>query len=239
MSEEQSVPSELFKGMAKFREQLKQPELNGDNPYFKNKYVTLSGVQKAIDAALKSTGLAYFQKVSNIGDGIGVETIVTHESGQMITSGILVLTPQKKDAQGYGSSITYAKRYQLSAMFGISSDDDDDGNAATNAEQKQSNTNQKQSRNSQQQSRSQQRPQAQQAPAQNELAKLEADFNTRVTYLSNTYQLDDATVRSMIFQEATTKYKNFKKLAKLPKLKASIECSNIVNENLKKGANNQ
>lgn len=236
MSEEQSVPSELFKGMAKFREQLKQPELNGDNPYFKNKYVTLSGVQKAIDAALKGTGLAYFQKVSNIGDGIGVETIITHESGQMITSGILVLTPQKKDAQGYGSSITYAKRYQLSAMFGISSDDDDDGNAATNAEQKQS----KPARNNQQQSRSQQRSQPPQQPqAQNELAKLEADFNTRVTYLSNTYQLDDATVRSMIFQEATTKYKNFKKLAKLPKLKASIECSNIVNENLKKGANNQ
>ena len=137
------------------------------------------------------------------------------------------------------ASITYAKRYQLSAMFGISSDDDDDGNAATNADQKQSNTNQKQSRNSQQQSRSQQRSQSQQAPAQNELAKLEADFNNRVTYLSNTYHLDDASVRSMIFQEATAKHKNFQKLAKLPKLKASIECSNIVNENLKKGANKQ
>lgn len=56
MSDTQSTPSELFKGMAKFREQLKQPELNGDNPYFKNKYVTLSGVQKAIDAALKGQG---------------------------------------------------------------------------------------------------------------------------------------------------------------------------------------
>lgn len=235
MSDTQNTSSELFKGMAKFREQLKQPELNGDNPYFKNKYVTLSGVQKAIDAALKGTGLAYFQKVSNIDNGIGVETIVTHESGQMITSGILVLTPQKKDAQGYGSSITYAKRYQLSAMFGISSDDDDDGNAATNANQKQSRPTQ----NNQQQNRSQQRSQTQQQQTQNEIAKLQADYDAKVAYLSKTYQLSDTDVTSMIFQEATAKYKNFQKLAKLPKLKASIECAISVNENLRKGASKQ
>lgn len=232
MADEQIVPSELFKGMAKFREQLKQPELNGDNPYFKNRYVTLSGVQKAIDAALKGTGLAYFQKVSNSVDGIGVETIVTHESGQMITSGILVLTPQKKDAQGYGSAITYAKRYQLSAMFGISSDDDDDGNAATNAEQKQS-------RNKQQQNKSQQRPQAQQPQAQNELAKLQADYHAKLAYLAKTYSLKKDEVTSMIFQEVKAKYTDLNTMDNLRKLKVSIECAEVVDENLKKGANNQ
>lgn len=224
MSDTQSTPSELFKGMAKFREQLKQPELNGDNPYFKNKYVTLSGVQKAIDAALKGTGLAYFQKVSNIDDGIGVETIITHESGQMITSGILVLTPQKKDAQGYGSSITYAKRYQLSAMFGISSDDDDDGNVATNADQKQTKQGK---RNNQQQTN--QRPQT-------EAEKLQADYHSKLAYLAKTYSLKEEDVTSMIFQEAKAKYTDLNTMDNLQKLKVSIECAGVVDENLKKGA---
>lgn len=224
MSDTQNTPSELFKGMAKFREQLKQPELNGDNPYFKNKYVTLSGVQKAIDAALKGTGLAYFQKVSNIDDGIGVETIITHESGQMITSGILVLTPQKKDAQGYGSSITYAKRYQLSAMFGISSDDDDDGNVATNADQKQTKQGK---RNNQQQTN--QRPQT-------EAEKLQADYHSKLAYLAKTYSLKKEDVTSMIFQEAKAKYTDLNTMDNLQKLKVSIECAGVVDENLKKGA---
>lgn len=128
----------LFKAMFKFRKQLKQPKLDGDNPYFKSGYVTLEGVQKAVDEALKDTGLSYAQKVYNIGDfEVAVETIIMHEEGECLLSGPLSLRPTKKDPQGYGSAITYAKRYQLAAMFGISSDKDDDGNAASQPQQKQ------------------------------------------------------------------------------------------------------
>lgn len=123
----------LFKGMFKFRTQLKQPKLDGDNPFFKSGYVTLEGVQKAVDEALKNTGLSYVQKVYNDGNGgVGVETIIMHEEGESLSSGPLSLRPTKNDPQGYGSAITYAKRYQLAAMFGISSDKDDDGNLAAN-----------------------------------------------------------------------------------------------------------
>ena len=45
--------------------------------------------------------------------------------------GPLTLAPTKRDPQGQGSAITYAKRYQLASAFGISSDIDDDGNAGT------------------------------------------------------------------------------------------------------------
>lgn len=128
----------LFKAMSKFRTQLKQPKLDGDNPFFKSGYVTLEGVQKAVDEALKGTGLSYIQKVYNdCNGGVGVETTIMHEEGEALSSGQLSLRPTKNDPQGYGSAITYAKRYQLAAMFGISSDKDDDGNAASQPQQQQ------------------------------------------------------------------------------------------------------
>ncbi|WP_241692002.1 ERF family protein [Ligilactobacillus salivarius] len=115
--------------MNTFRSQLKQPVKDAKNPFFKSNYVTLEGVQNAIDAAIKGTGLAYTQIVKNDDSGnVGVETIITHESGQYLTTGVLALRPEKATPQGYGSTITYAKRYQLSSAFGVSSDVDDDGN---------------------------------------------------------------------------------------------------------------
>lgn len=122
----------LFKGMNAFRSQLKQPVKDAKNPFFKSNYVTLEGVQNAIDAGIKGTGLAYTQIVKNDDNGnVGVETIITHESGQYLTTGVLALRPEKATPQGYGSTITYAKRYQLASAFGVSSDVDDDGNAGS------------------------------------------------------------------------------------------------------------
>lgn len=122
----------LFKGMNAFRSQLKQPVKDAKNPFFKSNYVTLEGVQNAIDAAIKGTGLAYTQIVKNDDNGnVGVETIITHESGQYLTTGVLALRPEKATPQGYGSTITYAKRYQLASAFGVSSDVDDDGNVGS------------------------------------------------------------------------------------------------------------
>ena len=112
----------LFKGMNAFRSQLKQPIKDAKNPFFKSNYVTLEGVQNAIDAGIKGTGLAYTQIVKNDDNGnVGVETIITHESGQYLTTGVLALRPEKATPQGYGSTITYAKRYQLASAFPSSS----------------------------------------------------------------------------------------------------------------------
>lgn len=122
---------EIFGAFAKFRAQVKQPAKKADNPYFNSKYVSLEGVMQAIDAALPGTGLAYSQLVENCENGVSVSTLITHSSGEWMMVGPLNLAPTKRDPQGYGSAITYAKRYQLSAAFGISSDIDDDGNAGT------------------------------------------------------------------------------------------------------------
>jgi hypothetical protein len=47
-----------------------------------------------------------------------------HRSGQWI-SGTAVVPIAKQDAQGYGATLTYARRYGLAALLGITQDDDD------------------------------------------------------------------------------------------------------------------
>lgn len=128
MNRSESI-QEISKALIKFRSQVKQPKKNAKNPHFNYEYVTLEGVMSAVDEALEGTGLSYMQLAENDDNGgISISTIITHESGEFMTIGPLTLNPVKRDPQSYGSVITYAKRYQLSAAFGISSDFDDDGN---------------------------------------------------------------------------------------------------------------
>lgn len=123
---------EIFVSLLKVKKQLKQPKKSAWNDFTKSNYVTLESLQKTVDEALENTGLGYIQKVANTDNGVSVNTVLFHETGQSLESGWLTLTPKKNDPQGLGSAITYAKRYQLSAIFGISSAiEDDDGNAAS------------------------------------------------------------------------------------------------------------
>lgn len=125
-------PSELFKGLAKFRSQLVQPKLDSSNPYFNSKYLSLTGVIKTVDNAMKGTGLSQHQVEADNGPYPGVQLIVGHESGAYLITNPLSIRPVKNDPQGVGSAATYARRYQLQAFFGIAGEMDDDGNAASN-----------------------------------------------------------------------------------------------------------
>lgn len=127
---------ELLKGLAKFRAQIKQPKLDASNPFFKSSYLTLTGLITAIDEAIKGTGLSYNQIIADNGQAAAVQTIITHESGGILITKPFTLRPTKADPQGIGSATTYARRYQLQALFGIAGEKDDDGNAASNPQQR-------------------------------------------------------------------------------------------------------
>jgi hypothetical protein len=131
--------TELAKAMAKFQEELEQPEKSADNPFFKSKYVPLPAVISVIKKFAHKHGLSYMQMPITNEKGIGVETIVMHESGEYIQFDPFFLPMDKQTAQGAGSSTTYAKRYALSAAFGIDSDMDDDGNNASGAQKQPNN----------------------------------------------------------------------------------------------------
>ena len=97
------------------------------NPHFKSRYATLAACVDAIGPVLNKAGLVVFQLVTGPGK---VKTILAHTSGQYI-AGEVELPPIKDDPQAAGSAITYARRYALPAIVGVATDDDDDGNRAS------------------------------------------------------------------------------------------------------------
>ena len=123
---------ELSKALASFQKEVKQPMKDADNPFFKSKYVPLESVVEAITACAPKHGLSFLQYPCNNEDGrIGIATVITHESGEYMEFDPVFMRPEKDTPQGLGSVLTYLRRYALSAIFGITSDQDDDGNQAS------------------------------------------------------------------------------------------------------------
>ena len=104
------------------------------NPFFKSKYADLSACVEAVIDSLNSNGIALLQHTAESDSGVIVETVFLHESGESLSCGKLHVPAAKQDPQGYGSALTYARRYSLMAACGIAPEDDD-GNAASKARQ--------------------------------------------------------------------------------------------------------
>ena len=121
-----NIATALVKAQKDFAPALK----DSNNPFFKTKYADLSACVKAVIDALNNNGIALVQKCHPCDDGVSVETIFMHESGELLDCGILHVPAAKNDPQGYGSALTYARRYSLMAACGIAPEDDD-GNAAS------------------------------------------------------------------------------------------------------------
>jgi len=121
---------ELYTALVKAQSAVNHAAKDSKNPHFKAAYSSLASVIDAVRPALSANGLAFVQKLHTADGGIAVETVILHESGQEMSCGVLFIPATKHDAQGYGSAISYAKRYSLQAAIGIASEDDD-GNAAS------------------------------------------------------------------------------------------------------------
>ena len=115
----------LHKAQGKIKAALK----DSTNPHFRSKYADLSSVVEAVKAPLHSEGIVFLQGIEDAENGVAVETMLLHVSGEWISS-TLKIPASKQDAQGYGSAITYGRRYGLQSMCGVPAEDDD-GNAAT------------------------------------------------------------------------------------------------------------
>ncbi len=100
------------------------------NPHFKSRYADLSACVEAVIEALNANGIALIQRTLPCESGVTIETVFLHISGETLSSGPLHVPAIKQDAQGYGSALTYARRYSLMAACGIAPEDDD-GHAAS------------------------------------------------------------------------------------------------------------
>lgn len=101
------------------------------NPHFKNKYASLDTIIETIRPILGEHGLALTQTAEAVADGKALVVLSTlvHLSGETLTSSAYVPLA-KQDAQGAGGALTYGRRYSLSALLCLATEEDDDGNAA-------------------------------------------------------------------------------------------------------------
>lgn len=101
------------------------------NPFFKSKYADLAACIGAIDDAFLNNGIVMYQETFEDATGVTVETVLLHESGEVLRCGKLHMPAVKHDAQAFGSALTYCRRYSLMTACGIAAEDDDGSKAVT------------------------------------------------------------------------------------------------------------
>ena len=124
------IATALVKAQKAFGPALK----SSTNPHFKSRYADLAACVEAVITGLNDNGIALIQKCYDCENGVMVETMFIHESGEMLECGILHVPASKQDPQGYGSALTYARRYSLMAACGIAPEDDDGNQASRKTE---------------------------------------------------------------------------------------------------------
>lgn len=88
-------------------------------------YADLADIMAVIRPLLVKHGLAVTQDVQGDGERVGVSTTLIHKSGQTLASSVLWLKTSGK-ARDAGAAVTYARRYSLSALLGLVTEDDDE-----------------------------------------------------------------------------------------------------------------
>jgi hypothetical protein len=123
-------PVSLHMAMAMAFAEIEAATKSANNPHFKSKYADLGSVIEAVKPALIKHSLFFVQLTHEAPGGVCVETVLHHSSGESMSGGRLFVPANKNDAQGYGSALTYARRYSLQTFCGVPAEDDD-GNAAS------------------------------------------------------------------------------------------------------------
>jgi hypothetical protein len=123
----------LYAAMALAFPKLEAAIKDRNNPAFKSRYADLGAVMAAIKPALAEHGLFFWQISHEQKGGACVETILAHSSGAEKSLGTVFIPASKSDAHGYGSALTYARRYALQTAFGIPAEDDDGNSAVKSA----------------------------------------------------------------------------------------------------------
>lgn len=122
----------LQAALAEALPKLEGAKKNSANPHFKSKYADLGSVIEAIRPVAEH-GIWFRQSTLPDDNGITIETFYIGH-GASISAGVLHMPADKRNPQGFGSALTYARRYGLQTAFGLATEDDD-GNAASQAEQ--------------------------------------------------------------------------------------------------------
>ena len=130
--------TELCKALSAAQGEFQPATKGRTNPHLNSKYATLDDVIDAVRQPMKAHGLSFVQPLSNGNEGaVVLETVILHESGEWIgtTAHVPALSGNRgvNELQSFGGALTYMRRYMLTSMLGISSEEDGDGNSKPKA----------------------------------------------------------------------------------------------------------
>jgi hypothetical protein len=136
MQTSESIKS-IAAALVAFHKEVGKIPKDANNPFFKSRYASLSGILEVISNPLISNGLTLVQ----FPDGEnGLTSRLCHTSGEWMEA-TYSMKPAKDDPQGRGSALTYQRRYAIGAILSLNIDEDDDGNAASKQQQPAQQTN--------------------------------------------------------------------------------------------------
>jgi hypothetical protein len=128
--------AQIGAALAAAQAEIKTVVKDRTNPHFKNRYATLDAIMETVRPVLAKHGLSIVQgcTIPSEIDGrlvaFAVETMVLHASGEFL-SNMVYMPLAKQSAQDAGSALTYGRRYGVSALLSLATDDDDDGEQAS------------------------------------------------------------------------------------------------------------
>lgn len=111
--------------------ELKAVAKDSLNPHFKARYASLDALTDTVRPILSKHGIALVQGGDNTdASSVTIETMLLHSSGEWISNNF-IMPLEKPTAQSAGSAISYGRRYGLSSLLALTTDEDDDGARAT------------------------------------------------------------------------------------------------------------
>lgn len=137
MSVIESSPSiaNLAKSLSLAQSEFHGAKADSENPFFKSRYADLESVWEAIRIPVTKNGLSVTQLTAYVNDKLCVVTRLMHLSGEWIEGNYPIVTIKSTDPQALGAATTYARRFSLSAILGITQTDDDGETAVSRASQ--------------------------------------------------------------------------------------------------------
>jgi len=120
----------IYTALAKAQTEMGKALKDSSNPHFKSKYADLASVMNACLGALTSNGIAVTHSTEWNETEQSLVTTFTHGASETSASIAIPLLLGKRDMQGLGSALTYARRYGVMSLAGIAPEDDDGNGAA-------------------------------------------------------------------------------------------------------------
>lgn len=133
--------TEVAKALLAVQREIQPVVKDAQNPLLHNKYATLDATTDYVRPILARSELTLIQ--SDDADGVGrlvVETMLLHVSGQWVANTVVLPMSEGNKGtsaqQAAGSTLTYGRRYGLSAILGLTTSDDDDANSTRQTSQR-------------------------------------------------------------------------------------------------------